>query len=110
MMGRPAALPSAGASAAKAPLCRRCRLLMAKSKRPLEAGMGNVSWRHYTARDRPITLLFPHDKPLKGVSVRRNVPITTPRQLKRKRPGEARPFTIVSGWADHLAAVGSGAG
>ena len=58
--GRTLAAPKAGATAAKAPLCKRCRRVIAKEEfltlakhYPLEA--------QYKARFRPIKLLFPHD-------------------------------------------------
>src|SRR5882724_11493809 len=86
----PATGPSAGDRGAKALLCRSCRRVMAKLRDPLEVH-GALFGAQYTARIRPVALLFPHD-PRPGTSVmRRNVPITTPRGSQNGNGQAAKP-------------------
>src|SRR5205807_7696984 len=69
--------PSAGAMAAAALPCKRCRRVIAKCRIPVcRPELGSPQ---YKARVRRITLLFPHDINMGTAPVRPNVPITTTR-------------------------------
>src|SRR5712672_4379709 len=81
--GTEAVIPSAGAHAAAAAPCRRCRRVIVNAEF-LFSDSGPVR-THYKARIRPIKLLFPHLASLSMALVRRNVPITRTRRLETKR-------------------------
>src|SRR4051794_251092 len=78
--------PSAGAMAAAAPLCRRCRRVIAKCGNPV--ALREPASTQYKARVRPITLLFPHDSSLGTPPLRRKVPVTTPTTTMRSPHSE----------------------
>jgi hypothetical protein len=59
MLETPVAIPTVGANAANAPLCRRCRRVIAKCGIPDE--LGRIMRAQYTATVRRIMLLFAHE-------------------------------------------------
>src|SRR6266568_5008200 len=103
--------PSAGAIAAMALPCRRCRRVIAKCRIPVAEEV--LLRTQYKARVRQFTLLFPHVNRRGTALLRRNVPITTRSAYGNGQamPGRRVGSEVHAGLSKcYFAAVGSGTG
>src|SRR5205085_3777499 len=104
----PAIPPRAGAIAAKAPLCRRFRRVIAKGENPVAVGLAEFGTQ-YKATARQIMLLFPHDTSPDAAKGPDNKTASPAPHAKTARHCLAAYREFVRG-RDYFAAVGSGTG
>src|SRR2546430_12156935 len=108
MAATPAIPPRAGAIAAKAPLCRRFRRVIAKGRILLLWGLAEFGTQ-YKATARQIMLLFPHDTSPDAAKGPDNKTASPTPDAKTARHCLAAHREFVRG-RDYFAAVGSGTG